>query len=137
MRAAALFLKGDAGRALSAWPAGSQNPLCPDRGEPLCYLRAGYLSPGLAAGLSLAPGVGYAYAGQTGDGVFAFTVVSLFYGVAAYYANYGSPARAWTFAGFGAVFHASNLVGAHRAAKSANQRRKTGFLIALHRRWFP
>lgn len=137
MRAAALFLKGDAAGSLSAWPAEAGDPICPDRGEPRCYLRSGFLSPGLAAGLSLAPGAGYAYAGQAGDGIFAFTVVSLFYGVAAYYANYGSPARAWTFAGFGAVFHASNMVGANRAAKAANQRRKTGFLIALHRRWFP
>jgi hypothetical protein len=137
MRAAALFLKGDAGGALSAWPTGAENPVCPDRGEPSCYLRDGYLGPGFAAALSLAPGAGYAYAGQTGDGIFAFTVVSLFYGIAAYYANYESPARAWTFAGFGAVFHASNMVGAHRAAKAANQRRKTGFLIALHRKWFP
>jgi hypothetical protein len=137
MRASAKFLHGDVPGALSAWPVPGANPECPDRGEPLCYLRAGNLSPAFAAGLSMVPGAGYAYAGRIGDGVFAFTVVSLFYGVAAYYANYGSPARAWTFAGFGAVFHASNIVGARRAAQAGNRLRKTGFLIALHRRWFP
>ena len=136
--AGALYLKDDVMGARKAWPRGAEGyPDCPDPDEPWCRLQGGLRSPGLAAGLSLAPGLGYAYAGQTGDGIFAFTVVSLFYGLAAYYSQYGSPARAWTFAGFGAVFHASNIYGAHRSAQAANKRIKTGFLVALHRKLFP
>jgi len=135
--AAALFLKDDIAGARAAWPAQSGDAEgCPQSGKPRCYLDQGFKSPAAAAWLSLAPGAGYAYAGRSGDGLFAFTVVSLFYGVAAYYAHYGSPARAWTFAGFGAVFHASNVYGAQRAARESNKRRKLGFLMALHERLF-
>ncbi len=139
--AAVYFLKSDTQAARLAWAnqTGNANRFlgCPDLGEPRCYLEKGLLSPSLGAGLSLAPGLGYVYAGQIGDGIFAFTVVSFFYGVAAYYSHFGSPERAWTFAGFGAVFHASSLYGAYRTVERTNTKRKTGFLLALHRRLFP
>ncbi|MDB5105715.1 MAG: hypothetical protein JWP91_3404 [Fibrobacteres bacterium] len=130
--AAALFLGDRPEAAREAWPAAPGDPACAGPADPRCYLSAGFKSPGLALGLSVLPGLGYAYAGQTGDGIFAFTVVSLFYGVAAFYALEDAPVRAWTFGGFGAVFHLSNLYGAQRAARETNKRRKAAFLASLH-----
>jgi len=134
--AAAAFLKGDAGAARAAWPEPSAGA-CADGKDARCILDRGFASPAAAAWLSLFPGAGYAYAGRTGDGWFAFSVVSVCYGLAAAYAALDSPARAWTFAAIGGVFHASNVYGAARAAQAANQSRRLAFVMALHQRWFP
>jgi hypothetical protein len=134
--AAAAFLKGDAGAARSAWN-GALSGGCAVGEEAGCILERGFASPSAAAWLSLFPGAGYAYAGRYGDGWFAFSVVSVCYGLAAAYAALDSPVRAWTFAGLGGVFHASNVYGAARAVQAANQRRRLAFVVALHRRWFP
>jgi len=133
---AAAFLKGDAAAARAAWPEPSAGA-CADGKDARCILDRGFASPAAAAWLSLFPGAGYAYAGRTGDGWFAFSLVSACYGLAAAYAALDSPARAWTFAALGGVFHASNVYGAARAARAANQGRRLDFMMALHQRWFP
>jgi hypothetical protein len=136
--AAAFFVQGRDDEARKAWPTPvADSKMCDAMGNPQCYLEAGFKHPWLAAGLSTLPGLGYVYAGQNGDGVFAFALTSLFYGVAIYYSVYDAPVRAWTFAGFGTVFHLSNIYGSHRAAKENNRRRKTAFLISLHKLMFP
>lgn len=148
-RSAALYVQGRAAAARAEWPAsggvapgdasaaGAAGQGNIQVTSPEGYLRAGFKSPAAAGALSVFPGLGYAYAGQRGDGLFALALVSAFYGVAAAYAYYDSPERAWTFAGFGAVFHLSNIYGAQRAARETNRRRKIGFLSALHGRLFP
>ncbi len=136
--AAAYFVQGRDDEARKTWPTHvADAKRCDDLENPQCYLETGFKHPWLAAGLSTVPGLGYVYAGQNGDGVFAFALTSLFYGVAIYYAVYDAPVRAWTFASFGTVFHLSNVYGSHRAAKENNRRRKTAFLISLHRLMFP
>jgi hypothetical protein len=133
---AALFIQGRDAEARAAWPDAASGGNV-EGTQPESYLESGFKRPGAAAGLSILPGLGYVYAGQPGDGVFALSLISVFYGVAAYYAYFDSPARAWTFAGFGAVFHVSNVYGAQRAARETNRKRKVGFLSALHGRLFP
>jgi hypothetical protein len=135
--AATLFTAGRGQDARATWRDPAKAPGNVEETLLESYLDQGFKNPALAAGLSVLPGLGYFYAGQPGDGIFAFTLASLFYGVAAYYAYYDAPVRAWTFAGFGAVFHASNMYGAHRAAVEINRKRKVGFLVALHKRLFP
>lgn len=100
--------------------------------DPTGSFDQGYLSPGLGAGLSVVPGGGYFYAGQSGDGWTALTTVLLFYSLAAAYHHWDAPKRALIAAGAGGVFHLSGIYGGYRAAKETNRRRKRAFLMALH-----
>lgn len=128
-RSSARYLRGDLPAARAAWPADSPGTT---REEPRRYLDLGYKSPALAAALSLAPGGGYLYAGQSGDAATALLVTGVCYGAAAWYFHHRAEGRGWMAAGLGGVFHLSGIYGGQRAARETNRSRRIGFLQALH-----
>lgn len=73
-------------------------------------------SPAFAAGLSIVPGLGRAYAGHAYDGFFSFLLVGTFAFNTYNHHNAENPIRTGINAGFMTLFWLADIYGAYRSA---------------------
>jgi tetratricopeptide (TPR) repeat protein len=78
-------------------------------------------SPGLAAAVSLVPGLGSVYAGHWTNGVFSFLTITTAYAITWRLAEQNEPYLAVLPAGIGVVFHAGSIFGSAVAARNHYQ----------------
>jgi putative component of membrane protein insertase Oxa1/YidC/SpoIIIJ protein YidD len=82
------------------------------------------------------PGLGQAYSGRLGDGLYSFIVVGTCAAVSYYYATHPKQdkdhVKLGIVAGLGLLFHAGNAYGANLAARDYNRLQREKYLNRIH-----
>jgi tetratricopeptide (TPR) repeat protein len=98
-------------------------------------------SPGLAAGLSLVPGLGATYAGRWTDGIIPFLAITTAYAGVWWYVAQNEPYQAALPAGFGVALHTRTICSSMARARNYYQKGYTAVVdrmqaLVKNEHWF-